>query len=184
MIREAKSFLKASDSDNHSGDVVFHGEAESSYVRTSTDVRTLYEKRPARMEGMVLAEFACDYILLHPSKKGYEKATSSIDEDTQVGPASGHVVAGTVNLAAPVAMKLSDGKIMRRRQDRKAVPHLLFSGSISKHGTQIMFSPWRQLEDVDGSQEEEETEDQRTVRLKIFPCSVIPHDGEESDGST
>ena len=90
-------------------------------------------------------------------------------------------MAGTVNLAAPVTIKLSDGKIMRRRQDGKAVPLLLFSGSISKHGNQVMFSPWRQLEDVDGSQDEEETNDQRRVRLKIFPCSVIPHDGEESD---
>ena len=177
------TWRKASDSDNHSGDTVFHGEAESSYVRTNTDVRILYEKRPARMDQMVLAEFACDYILLHPSKKGYEKATSSINEDTEVGPVSGHIVAGTVDLAAPVTMKLSDGKIMRRRQDGKAVPLLLFSGSISKHGSQVMFSPWRRLEDVDGSQDEEETDDQRSARLKIFPCSVIPHDEEESDDS-
>ena len=136
-----------------------------------------------RMDEMVLAEFACDFILLHPSKKGYEKATSSINEDTEVGPVSGHIVAGTVDLAAPVTMKLSDGKIMRRRQDGKAVPLLLFSGSISKHGSQVMFSPWRRLEDVDGSQDEEETDAQRSARLKIFPCSVIPHDEEESDDS-
>ena len=178
------TWRKALDSDNHSGDMVFHGEAESWYVRTSSDVRILYEKRPARMDRMVLAELACDYILLHPSKKGYEKATSSIDEDTQVGPDSGHIVAGTVDLAAPATMKLSDGKIMRRRQDGKAVPLLLFSGSISKHGSQVMFSPWRQLEDVDGLQNQEETDEQRSARLKIFPCSVIPHDEEDSDDSS
>jgi hypothetical protein len=178
------TWRKALDSDNHSGDTVFQSETESSYVRTSTDVRILYEKRPARMEAMVLAELASDYRLLHPSSKGYEKATSSIDEDTQVGPDSSHVVAGTINLAAPVTMKLSDGKIMKRRQDGKAVPLLLFSGSLSKHGNQIMFSPWRQLEDVDGSQLEEETDDQRSARLKIFPCSVIPQDEEESDDSS
>ena len=175
------TWRKASDSDNHSGDAVFQSEAESSYVRTSTDVRILYEKRPARMDRMVLGQFACEYLLLHQSKKSFEKATSSIDEDTQVGLDSDHLVAGTRDLAAPEAMKLSDGKIMKRRQERKAVPILQFSGSLSKHGNQLMFSPWRRLEDVDGNQEEEETGDQRSTRLEIFPCSVIPFAEEESE---
>ena len=174
------TWRKALDSDNHSGDAVFQVETENSYVRTNTDVRILYEKRPARMDRMVLGQFACEYILLHPSKKSYEKATSSINEDTQVGPNSDHLVAGTGNLAAPESMKLSDGRIMKRRQDGKAVPILQYSGSISKHGNQLMFSPWKHLEDVEGAQEEEETDDQKSVRLEIFPCSVIPFAEEES----
>ena len=177
------TWRKALDSDNHSGDTVFQVEAESSYVRTNTDVRILYEKRPAIMYRMVLAQFACEYLLLHPSRKGFEKATSGINEDTQVGPNSDYLVAGTGNLAAPEAMKLSDGRIMKRRQDGKAVPVLLYSCSMSKHGSQLMFSPWRQLEDVEGEQTEEETNDQKSVRLHIFPCSVIPF-SEESDDSS
>ena len=173
------TWRRALDSDNHSGEVVFQVEAESSYVRTSTDVRILYEKRPLRMDRMVLSQFACEYILVHQSKKSFEKATSSINEDTQVGPDSNQLVAGTRDLAAPEAMKLSDGRIMKRRQDGKALPVFQYSGSISKHGSQLMFSPWRRLEDVDGSQEEEETDDQKSVRLEIFPYSVIPFAEEE-----
>ena len=171
----------AVDSDNHSGDNVFEVDGDSKYVRTATDVRVLYEKRPARMDNMCLGQFASEYILLQPSRKGFEKATSSIDEDTQVGADSESFVAGT-GLAAPETMKLADGRIMKRRQDGKAVPLLLHSGTISRHGNQLLFCPWRHLEEVTGAQEEEETDDQRIRRLEIFPCSVFPFaegDGED-----
>ena len=175
------TWRKAFDLDNHSGDAVFQGEGENSYVRSSTDLRTLYEKRPPRMDRMVLTQLACEYMLIHPSKRSFEKATSSINEESQLGPDSDHLVAGTGNLAAPEAMKLTDGRIMKRRQDKKAVPILQYSGSTSKHGNQLMFSPWRHLEDVEGNQEEEETADQRSIRLEIFPCSAIPFAEEDSE---
>ena len=52
-------------------------------VRTNTDVRVLYEKRPKteRMDEMCLLQFASEYIILQPSRFGFEKATSSINED-------------------------------------------------------------------------------------------------------
>ena len=176
-----QTWRKAQDCDNHSGDHVFQDEeGESTYVRTNTDVRVLYDKRPARMSGMSLLQFACEYIVLHPSRKGFEKATSSIDEDSQVGADSESLVAGT-DIAAPETMMLSDGKVMKRRQDGRAVPLLLHSGTVSRHGNQVLLSPWRRLEEVTGDQEEEETDDQKKRRLEIFPFSMIPFDDDDED---
>ena len=171
----------AVDCDNHSGDQVFEvEEGGSKFVRTNTDVRVLYEKRPAVMDGMSLLQLASEYIVLQPSRKGFEKATSSINEDTQVGANSESFVAGT-GIPAPETMKLTDGRVMKRRQDGKAVPLLLHSGTVSRHGNQLLLSPWRHLEEVDGDQEEEETQDQKNRRLEIFPCSVIPFAEDDSD---
>ena len=177
------TWRKAVDCDNHSGNHVFQvEEGESTYVRTNTDARVLYEKRPKTegMDEMCLGQFATEYILLQSSRKGFEKAMSSINEDTQVGADSQSLVAGT-DFAAPETLKLSDGKLMKRRQGGKAVPLLLHSGTASRHGNQLLFSPWRQLEEVTGAQEEEETGDQKKRRLEIFPCSMIPFDEEGSE---
>ena len=48
-----------------------------------------------------------------------------------------------------------------------------------------MWSPWQQLEDVTGEQDEEETANQKRVRLQLFPFSVFPvvkEDCETIDG--
>ena len=177
------TWRKAVDCDNHSGDHIFQNEgSEISYVRTNTDVRVLYEKRPKteRMDEMCLLQFASEYIILQPSRFGFEKATSSIAEDTQVGADSQSLVAGT-DFAAPETMKLEDGKVMKRRQDGKAVPLLLHTGTVSRYGFRLLLSPWRKLEEVTGAEEEEETEDQRKRRLEIFPYSVIPYAEDDSD---
>ena len=65
------------------------------------------------------------------------------------------------------------------------MPLLLPSGSMGKHGNQLMWTPWRILEDITGVQEEEETEVQRRTRLEVFPLSVFPAavDSDDSDDS-
>ena len=91
-------------------------------------------------------------------------------------------MAGT-DVAAPQSIKLTDGRILKRRQDANAVPLLLHNGAISKHGNQLLFQPWAHLEDVSGIQDEAETESQKIRRLQIFPCSLIPfaEDGDDDD---
>ena len=131
------------------------------------------------MAGMVLGQFSCEYRLLKPSGCGYEKAKNSTNEETSVGPNSQRLVAGTNDVAAPETMMLTNGKVMKMRQDVTAVPKLLFSGIASKHGNQLMWSPWQRLEEVTGIQDEHETEDQKNVRLEIFPCSLFPIAEEE-----
>ena len=90
-------------------------------------------------------------------------------------------MAGTNNIAAPDTMMLKNGKIMKRRQDVDAVPILLFSECSSEHANQLMWSPWQQLEEVTGIQEQEETENQKKIRLNIFPLSVFPCIEEDSE---
>ena len=38
----------------------------------------------------------------------------------------------------------------------------------------LLWSPWTELERVNGEQEEEETEEQKETRLCVFPRSVFP----------
>ena len=38
----------------------------------------------------------------------------------------------------------------------------------------MMWDHWQRLENVTGEQDEEETENQKRVRLQIFPFSVFP----------
>ena len=168
------SWRTALDSDNRNGETVFETDDGRSFVRTFADVRIQYENRPDRMRERVLGEFASQYRLLKPSGHGYEKAKISINEETLIGPPTEGLVAGTRNIAAPDAMMLSNGKIMKRRQDVEAVPILLFSGCSSEYANQLMWSPWQQLEEVTGNQEQEETENQKETRLQIFPLSVFP----------
>ena len=164
----------ALDSDNQTGEAIFKSEDEKLYVRTNSDVRKLYEERPECVWLMPLGQLATEYRLLKPSDRGFEKAKNSIDEESNVGPDSNDLVAGTSNMFAPTTLRLRSGKLMKRRAERKAVPHLQFFGSTSRHGNQLMWSPWQNLEDVSGNQNEEETEEQKKARLQIFPLSIFP----------
>ena len=175
------SWRSAVDSDNHNGESVFETVESRSYVRTSSDVRIQYENRAEDMNEMVLGELASKYRILKPSGHGYEKAKSSINEETLIGPLTDQLVAGTSNVAAPETMMLKNGKIMKRRQDVEAVPILLFSGCSSEFGNELMWSSWRKLEEVTGIQERQETERQKNTRLQVFPLSVFPSVEEDSD---
>ena len=175
------SWRSAVDSDNHNGESVFQTVDSRSYVRSFSDVRIQYENRAEHMSEMVLGELASKYRILKPSSHGYEKAKSSIDEETLMGPLTDDMVAGTCNTAAPETMMLKNGKIMKRRHDVEAVPILLFSGCSSDFGNELMWSSWRKLEEVTGIQEQQETEQQKKTRLQLFPLSVFPSVEKDSD---
>ena len=171
----------ALDSDNQTGEAIFKSDDGKLFVRTNSDVRKLYEERPACMQPMRLGQLATEYRLLMPSDRGYEKAKNSIDEASNVGPNSDNLVAGTSDIFAPAAMRLASGKLMKRRTDKKAVPHLQYFGSTSRHGNQLMWTPWKNLEEVTGDQDEMETDDQKRIRLQIFPLSIFPTVHDDSD---
>ena len=171
----------ARDSDNETGEAIFESQGNSLYVRTDSDVRKLYEGRPERMREMRLGQLASEYRLLRQSDHGFESARNSINEETNLGPNSSDLVAGTINTFAPKAMRLANDKIMKRRIEDKAVPHLLFSGLMSRHGSELMWSPWQNLEEITGDQDEKETAEQRRTRLQIFPLSRFSYTEEDSD---
>ena len=112
----------------------------------------LYEERPEQAWPMSLGQLATEYRLLKPSDRGFEKAKNSIDEESNVGPNSKDLVAGSSDVFAPMTLRLRSGKLMKRKTDRKSVPHLQFFGCTSKHGNQLMWEPWQNLEDVTGKQ--------------------------------
>ena len=172
----------AQDSDNQCGETVFEDQTEELYVRNYSDIRIVYESLPEQARNMVLGQLLSQYTLLWPSDHSYARARESIDEATRVGPDSDQRVAGTLNAAAPQTIMLANEKIMKRRTTGIAVPLLQPSGSIGKHGNQLMWTPWRLLEDVNGNQIDDETEVQRQIRLEVFPFSVFPA-GVESDDS-
>ena len=171
----------ARDSDNETGEAIFQSEAQRLYVRTDSDVRKLYEDRPGRMDGMRLGQFASEYYLIKQNHDGFENVKNSIDEETNLGPNSSDLVAGTISTFAPKAMRLVNGKIMKKRIEDKAVPHLLFSGLMSRHGSELMWTPWKNLEEITGDQDEKESAEQRRTRLQIFPLSRFSYIDEDSD---
>ena len=69
------------------GEDVFLSKRGQPYVRTTGDVRVLYEMRPVTMEAMTLAQFATQYIVQKPSREthrrsSYEKTVAEIDPST------------------------------------------------------------------------------------------------------
>ena len=174
------TWKRATDSDNHNGEEVFEVEEDDEneenkkkYVRVKQDVRTLYEMRPDGMRDMTLGQFASEYRRIKAGGNGLQSAKDKIDHTTGLGPDSTDMVAGTRNQIAPQCMQLKNEQIMVRRDGRKAVLHLLYSGKGSNHGNQLLWSCWQYLEEVTGVQEEEETAEQRNTRLQIFPTSVF-----------
>lgn len=171
------TWREAEDHDNLRGEEIFQnvvdGEPEK-YVRTDGDIRKLYESRPDRLKPMVLGHFASDFRKIKSGGCGLESAEEKIDPETGLGPASTTPVAGNENEAAPLCMKLKNGKIMQKRSGPRAVLHLLQSGAPGRHGNQLLWSPWQYLEEVSGDQQEEESDAQKRTRLSIFPMSVYP----------
>ena len=123
---------------------------------------------------MPLGQLASEYRKIQAGGHGLESAREKIDPETGVGPASMSPVVGTEDQMAPICMQLTNGTVMQQRSGPKAVLHLLYSDAPGKHGNQLLWSPWRYLEDVGEDQQEEETDLQKNRRLAVFPMSVYP----------
>ena len=148
------------------------------FARSDSDIRKLYECRPTEMKGMRLGQFASEYRLLKTwntgHSNGYQSAKDKIDPKTRVGPPGGGSIAGVSGVLAPQCMELTNGKMMVRRTERKAILHLHYTGLPGRHGNQLLWSTWNYLENVDGNVDSTETESQQRTRLEIFPFSVYP----------
>ena len=168
----------AQDNDRQRGEEVFRDDADIEpqkyYVRTEGDVRKLYEHRPGPVKHMPLGQLASEYRKIQTGGNGLESARGKIDLETGVGPASISPVVGNEDQMAPICMQLTNGTVMQQRSGPKAVLHLLYSDAPGKHGNQLLWSPWRYLEDVREDQQEEETDLQKNRRLAVFPMSVYP----------
>ena len=171
------TWKEAQDSDNEKGEEIFasqagEGEGEDGkyYVRTKSDVRTLYEMRPARMKNMVLGFFASNYRRIKPGRNGFQAAKDKIDPSTSLGPDSSAKLVGDKHLMAPQCMQLTNEVVMVKRSGKNAVLHLLYDGKTRRHGNQVLWSPWQFLEEI-RDQDQDVTEEQKKRRLEVFPMS-------------
>ena len=131
------------------------------------------------MKQMTLGQFASEYIQLRQGRHGYEAAMSTIDEQSKLGTSSDQLVAGTRDVRAPETMMLLNGGVMKRRTKAAAL-NLPNAGKRNKYITMLLWSPWTELERVNGEQDQDETEEQKDTRLSVFPKSVFPENMEDS----
>ena len=125
---------------------------------------------------MVLGQFLSEYRILKRNSREADTANSKIGEITQ--PTS--QVAGSEGTTAPQIMLLTNERIaVRRSQGIRAAPHLLYHGTTNKYSNCLLWTAWQHLEEVKPQQEEEETEDQKKMRLTIFPMSKFPSSQED-----
>ena len=173
------TWKEAQDGDTQRGEVIFANQGgreedddTKHYVRTKSDVRTLYEMRPLRLRNMMLGQFASEYRRIQPGGCGLQSAKDKIDPGTGVGPDSSVKVVGDEHLMAPQCMQLTNEDIMVQRSAKKAILHLLHDGKTRRHGSQLLWSPWQFLEQIgDENQDQDETREQKNRRLEIFPMS-------------
>ena len=173
----------AQDSDRLKGEDLFVSELDRDssdeeeqtyYARSDSDVRKLYECRPRGLKNMVLGQFASSYRKLAQSDNSFEAAKEMIDPETGLGPLSTEIIAGTQDLYAPRCFQLKNEVIMQMRSEKKAVLQLLESGNSGRYANQLLWQPWKILEQVSGRQVSEETELQKNARLAVYPMSVFP----------
>ena len=171
------TWKEAQDSDSQREEVLFtsradeeEGEEGNYYVRTKSDVRTLFEIKPPIMKKMRLGQFASRYRKIKPEGRGFQAAKDKIDPDTGVGPDSSERLFGDEHLMAPQCMQLTNGDIMVKRAGKNAVLHFQYDGKTRRHGKQVLWSSWQFLEEI-REQAVVETEEQKERRLEVFPMS-------------
>ena len=174
------------------GEEIFLSRAGEPYMRTMGDMRVLYEARPdsPNADLMCLGQLASQYRILMPSQQAhsqqaYDKTLGEIDPVTRVGPDSSDRIAGHPERAAPHSMRLKNGKIMvKRSRGADAVPHLLYSGAVSKYSNTLLWCPWRELESIRVDQDDDETPTQKETRLSLLPLSKFQFCKDSSYGDS
>ena len=169
------NFMDANEKDEEC-DEIFINSKEENYIITNTDFRKLYMKRPFAVEVMTFAEFVISYY------RKTARQQTVIDRQSGIGESSGELVqvVGGGNLCAPISMKLRNNIILKRRSDKsKVVPLLLHCNTLDNYGERMLFQPWRNFEELLERQEEEDKEQQKQNRLKIFPMCFFPRKGPE-----
>ena len=162
------------DSDNETGEEVFVNQMNNMYTRTDGDIRKLYEGRPPGVEMMLLGQFISEYWKVEKDKNSYVTTMNKVNRDTGLGPDSSEIIVGTDRTPAPQCMLLTGDIFMKRRSHgKKAIPNLINSPVVDHYVSQLLWSNWRHLEEVDGVQTEIETQEQKQSRINIFPMSMF-----------
>ena len=165
--QQLHSFKEPTERDEEVDDVFTNGRNET-YILSNGDLRKLYSLRPAGVDSMMFVEFVVDY---YRKQSGQETV---IDANTGLGEESGHNIIG-VDVKAPLSMQLSNMIIMKRRTRlSRPVPLLLSTDGLDNYGEQVLFQPWRSLEELNYFRTEEEELERKRRRLEFFPMAAFP----------
>ena len=124
--------------------------------------------RPVLLKNMTFAQFVTSYYRLHSDQKAI------LDPQSGIGPESSELIIGGFS-RAPLFMKLTNNKIMKKRTDRsRPVPLLLMANSVDAYEQRILFQPWTNLDEIVTEGSEAERVQQRQNQLSLFPMSVFP----------
>ena len=149
-------------------DDVFTNRRNETYILSNGDLRKLYSLRPAGVDSMMFVEFAVDYY------RKQSRQETVIDPSTGLGGESGHKIIG-VNAIAPLSMQLSNMIIMKRRtRHNRPVPLFMSTDDLDNYGEQVLFQPWRSLEELSYHRTDEEELERKRRRLELFPMAVFP----------
>ena len=179
VITRQEQELKFKDSeekDEECDDVFVNSKGES-FIITNGDLKKLYAKRPeARgVKDMTFGQFIVDYYRKQPRQPAIIDPVSGVGEESEEP-----IVGG--DCRAPLAMKLSNNVIMKKRcESTKPVPLLLRSNTLDRYGERMLFQPWMNDDELLQPQSEEDKEKQRQNRLELFPMAIFP--GLEGDKS-
>ena len=168
--QEQEHNFKDSDERDEECDDIFVNRKGESFIITNGDLRKLYAKRPrARgVENMTFGQFIVDYYRKHPRQQAIIDPLSGVGEESEE-----QIVGG--DFRAPLAMKLSNNVIMKKRcETAKPVPLLLRSNTLYRYGERMLFQPWRSAEELLQPQSEEDKVKQKQNRLELFPMAIFP----------
>ena len=167
------NFKDSAEKDEEYDDIFVNSKNES-FIISNGDLRKLYEKRPnaAGVKDMTFGQFIIDYYRKQSRQQAIIDPVSGVGEDSE------ELIVGG-ELKAPLAMKLSNSVIMKKRCDKnKLVPLLLRSNTLDSYGERMLFQPWRNAEELLQQQSDEDKEKQKQNRLELFPMAIFPG-GEE-----
>ena len=168
--QEAEFNFKDSDEKDEEYDDIFVNSKGENFIISNGDLRKLYTKRPdvAGVKDMTFAQFIIDYY----RKTSRQKVI--LDPVTGVGEESEEPIVGG-EMRAPMAMKLSNNVIMKKRRDKnRPVPLFFKSNTLDSFGERMLFQPWRSVDELLRRQSEEDKEKQKQNRLELFPMAIFP----------
>ena len=120
------------------------------------------------MDSMIFAQYVVNYYRLERGRKAV------IDPQTDIGGDSDEPIIGGEG-RCPLFMRLSNKIVVKKRVDKsKFVPLLLKSSTLDNYSERMLFSAWRNLDELVNDATDEQKLMMEANRLAVFPTSCFP----------
>ena len=166
--QEEDRLFRNSNEQDEEVDDVFVNRHQESYIIINGDKRKQYSKRPPCMDSMIFAQYVVNYYRLERGRKAV------IDPQTDIGGDSDEPIIGGEG-RCPLFMRLSNKIVVKKRVDKsKFVPLLLKSSTLDNYSERMLFSAWRNLDELVNDATDEQKLMMEANRLAVFPTSCFP----------